>query len=81
MHVAADAVTFEPLAPGRILLGLGAGHTPSEWADIGQDRPRPRQRAQRLAEFVEVIAGSPTTLSANKGFPPLSASVDADVNV
>ena len=56
MHVAADAATLDTLAPGRVLLGLGAGHTPREWADIGQDRPRPRQRAERLAEFVEAVA-------------------------
>jgi probable F420-dependent oxidoreductase len=56
MHVAADAATLDTLAPGRVLLGLGAGHTPREWTDIGQDRPRSRQRAERLAEFVEAIA-------------------------
>jgi probable F420-dependent oxidoreductase len=56
MHVAADAATLDTLAPGRVLLGLGAGHTPREWADIGQRRPRPHQRAERLAEFVEAVA-------------------------
>jgi alkanesulfonate monooxygenase SsuD/methylene tetrahydromethanopterin reductase-like flavin-dependent oxidoreductase (luciferase family) len=55
MHVAADAATLDILAPGRVMLGLGAGHTPREWADIGQDRPRPRQRAERLVEFVEAV--------------------------
>jgi len=39
MHVAADAATLDILAPGRVLLGIGAGHTPREWADIGRDRP------------------------------------------
>jgi len=56
MHVAADAATLDILAPGRVRLGLGAGHTPREWADIGQDRPGPRQRAERLADFVEAVA-------------------------
>jgi probable F420-dependent oxidoreductase len=56
MHVAADAVSLDVLAPGRVLLGLGAGHTPREWADIGQDRPGPAARAGRLAEFTEVTA-------------------------
>jgi alkanesulfonate monooxygenase SsuD/methylene tetrahydromethanopterin reductase-like flavin-dependent oxidoreductase (luciferase family) len=55
-HVAADAATLDILAPGRVLLGVGAGHTPREWADIGQERPSPRQRAERLAEFVEAVA-------------------------
>ncbi|MGH3390703.1 MAG: LLM class flavin-dependent oxidoreductase [Actinomadura sp.] len=56
MHVAADAATLDILAPGRVLLGIGAGHTPREWADIGQDRPGPRQRGERLVEFVAAVA-------------------------
>lgn len=56
MHVAADAATLDMLAPGRVLLGIGAGHTPGEWADIGRGRPGPRQRAERLAEFAETAA-------------------------
>jgi len=56
VHVAADAATLDILAPGRVLLGVGAGHTPREWADIGQERPGARQRAERLAEFVEAVA-------------------------
>lgn len=56
MHVAADAATLDVLAPGRVILGIGAGHTPREWADIGQQRPGPRQRAERPAEFAEVTA-------------------------
>jgi len=56
MHVAADAATLDILAPGRVRLGLGAGHTPREWEDVGRHRPAPRERADRLAEFVEVTA-------------------------
>lgn len=41
MHVAADAANLDVLAPGRALLGIGAGHTPREWPDIGQERPAP----------------------------------------
>jgi len=57
MHVAADAATLDILAPGRVLLGIGAGHTPREWQDIGRHRPEPRERAGRLVEFVEAVAG------------------------
>lgn len=57
MHVAADAASLDILAPGRVLLGLGAGHTPQEWQDIGQHQPAPHDRAARLAEFVSAIAG------------------------
>jgi probable F420-dependent oxidoreductase len=56
MHVAADAATLDLLAPGRVRLGIGAGHTPREWEDIGAQRPAPRARAERLAEFAEVVA-------------------------
>lgn len=56
MHVAAEAASLDVLAPGRVLLGIGAGHTPQEWEDIGRSRPAPRDRAGRLAEFVEAVA-------------------------
>jgi alkanesulfonate monooxygenase SsuD/methylene tetrahydromethanopterin reductase-like flavin-dependent oxidoreductase (luciferase family) len=56
MHVAADAATLDILAPGRVLLGLGAGHTPREWEDLGRHRPAPSERADRMAEFAEVVA-------------------------
>jgi len=56
MHVAADAATLDLLAPGRVLLGVGAGHTPREWEDLGRQRPAPAERAGRLAEFVDVVA-------------------------
>jgi len=55
MHVAADAATLDVLAPGRVVLGLGAGHTPREWQDVGRDRPNPSDRAGRLVEFVELV--------------------------
>jgi probable F420-dependent oxidoreductase len=56
MHVAADAASLDLLAPGRVVLGIGAGHTPREWDDIGQQRPAPGDRAGRLAEFATAVA-------------------------
>ena len=56
MHVAADAATLDLLAPGRVMLGIGAGHTPREWEDIGSQRPSARQRAERLAEFAVAVS-------------------------
>jgi probable F420-dependent oxidoreductase len=56
MHVAADAASLNVLAPGRVVLGIGAGHTPREWDDIGQHRPAPGDRAGRLAEFADAVA-------------------------
>ena len=45
VHVAADAATLDILAPGRVLLGLSAGHTPREWEDLGRQRPAPAEQA------------------------------------
>jgi len=42
VHVAADAATLDLLAPGRVRLGIGAGHTPREWENLGRRRPAPR---------------------------------------
>ena len=56
MHVAADAASLDVLAPDRVVLGIGAGHTPREWDDIGQRRPMPADRAGRLAEFAATVA-------------------------
>jgi len=66
MHLAADAASLDVLAPGRVVLGLGAGHTPREWSDIGRGRPSPADRAGRLVELVDAVAdllqGSTVTL-------------------
>lgn len=56
VQVAADAATLNVLAPGRVLLGLGAGHTPLEWSDVGRPWPGPRERVARLVEFAQVTA-------------------------
>jgi probable F420-dependent oxidoreductase len=56
MQVAAEAATLSVLAPGRVVLGIGAGHTPREWTDVGRQRPGPAERAARLTEFAEVTA-------------------------
>lgn len=54
--MAADAATLDVLAPGRVLLGLGAGHTFREWEVTGRQRPSASDRAARLAEFVDAVA-------------------------
>jgi alkanesulfonate monooxygenase SsuD/methylene tetrahydromethanopterin reductase-like flavin-dependent oxidoreductase (luciferase family) len=56
MHVAADAASLDVLAPRRVVPGVGAGHTPREWEDIGRQRPRPGDRSGRLAEFADAVA-------------------------
>lgn len=56
VHAASDAATLDILAPGRVLLGLGAGHTFREWEETGRQRPSPVERAGRLVEFVRAVA-------------------------
>ena len=57
VQAAADAATLDMLAPGRVLLGLGAGHTFREWEVTGAQRPPAGDRAGRLVEFVDAVAG------------------------
>jgi probable F420-dependent oxidoreductase len=56
VHIAADALSLGLLAPGRVTLGIGAGHTPAEWGQIGADRPSPGDRARRMIEILDVVA-------------------------
>lgn len=56
VQAASDAATLDILAPGRVLLGLGAGHTFREWEAAGRQRPSPADRAGRLGEFVDGVA-------------------------
>lgn len=66
LQIAADAATLDLLAPGRVLLGLGAGHTPAEWAATGRTRPTPADRVGRLREVLDAVtrllAGEKLTL-------------------
>ena len=55
IQVASDAATLDILAPGRVLLGLGAGHTFREWEVTGVARPSPGERAGRLEEFIDAV--------------------------
>jgi probable F420-dependent oxidoreductase len=55
VQVAADAATLDLLAPGRVWLGLGAGHTFAEWECNGRPRPPSGDRAGRLVEFVDAV--------------------------
>jgi len=67
VQAAADAATLDILAPGRVLFGLGAGHTFREWEATGRSRPAPADRVGRLGEFVDAVA---RLLDGRKTFPP-----------
>ena len=53
MALASEVATLDVLSEGRAVLGLGAGHTPAEWAAVGRSIPGPGARVDRLAEVVE----------------------------
>ena len=50
-----EVSTIDRLSGGRFELGLGAGHTPSEYDATGIERSAPGERKHRLAESVEII--------------------------
>jgi len=55
VQLAWEAATIDRLSGGRFELGLGAGHTPQEYAATGFEMSSPRRRKERLAEAVEII--------------------------
>jgi probable F420-dependent oxidoreductase len=65
--VAREAATVDRLTDGRLQLGLGAGHTKSEYDQAGLDYDAGATRVERLAEAVTIIklllAGGPVTFA------------------
>jgi probable F420-dependent oxidoreductase len=57
VQLAWEVSTIDRLCGGRFELGLGAGHTPSEYDATGIERSAPGERKRRLAESVEIIRG------------------------
>jgi probable F420-dependent oxidoreductase len=55
VQLAWEVASIDALSGGRFELGLGAGHTPQEYAATGIERSAPAVRKQRLAESVEIV--------------------------
>jgi probable F420-dependent oxidoreductase len=55
LSIASDAATVDVVSNGRFVLGLGAGHTPAEWAMTGRAYPSAAERVGRLVETVDVV--------------------------
>lgn len=51
--LASEAATLDVVSDGRTILGVGAGHTPHEWAAVGRDLPPAWARVGRMIEVVE----------------------------
>jgi probable F420-dependent oxidoreductase len=53
LDLASEVATLQLLSGARCVLGVGAGHTPSEWTTIGRVFPPATERVQRMVEVVE----------------------------
>jgi probable F420-dependent oxidoreductase len=53
MLLATDVATLDVVSGGRAVLGIGAGHTPVEWAAVGRTRPDARGRVDRCIAVAE----------------------------
>lgn len=51
--LASDVATLDVVSGGRAVLGLGAGHTPAEWAAVGRTRPEASGRIDRCLAVAE----------------------------
>lgn len=51
--LAGDVATLDVVSGGRAILGIGAGHTPAEWAAVGKVRPGVRARVDHCIAVTE----------------------------
>ncbi|MEP6300210.1 MAG: TIGR03621 family F420-dependent LLM class oxidoreductase, partial [Ilumatobacter sp.] len=57
VQLAWEATTLDHLSRGRFELGLGAGHTPQEYARTGIERRPAAERKAALREYVRIVRG------------------------
>ena len=55
LALAAEVATLDVVSDGRALLGIGAGHTPREWSQVGREFPTVRQRLDHLETVVSCV--------------------------
>jgi probable F420-dependent oxidoreductase len=55
VHLAQELASLDHLSGGRLEVGIGAGHSFTEYASIGQAFDPPAVRKARLAESVEIL--------------------------
>ena len=63
--LANEVATLDVVSGGRVVLGVGAGHTPEEWTSSGRAYPSPGARVERMVELVEateaLLRGAPVS--------------------
>ena len=86
--LASEVATLDVLSDSRTVLGLGAGHTPSEWRMRGTSIPSPSRRVARLIEVASatrsLLAGETVTLSTefvNLNAASLAGPANRDIPV
>jgi probable F420-dependent oxidoreductase len=52
LFIASGAATVDALSGGRMILGIGAGHTPAEWTMLGRPYPTAQERVACLRTVV-----------------------------
>ncbi len=57
VQLAWEATTLDHLSGGRFELGLGAGHTPQEYARTGIELRPPAVRKAALREYLQIVRG------------------------
>lgn len=55
VSLANEIATLDVVSGGRAVLGVGAGHTPSEWTSTGQSFPSTGERVDRMIELVDAV--------------------------
>lgn len=53
LHLAIEVATLVALSGERVVLGVGAGHNPTEWTATGRPFPTVDQRVEHMAEVVD----------------------------
>ncbi len=69
MHLATEVATLVALSGERVVLGVGAGHNPTEWTATGRTFPTVSQRVEHMVEVVDaawaLLRGEVVTLQTD----------------
>ena len=75
--LASEVATLDVVSDGGAELGIGAGHTPAEWAMTGRTRPPPAGRVQHLMAVTTAVR----ELLAGRAVPAEAADARAAVRL